>query len=111
MSLTVIHVPRQHYNAETKQRELDPSTAFLEDFSPGQGQLTLVCWARAWSHYWGAIGKGTLADFLQRADTGYIVDKLMLPSDVILQRSKKREEQWLQMIVDALKAQLLEVSP
>jgi len=111
MSLTVINVPRQRYNAETKQRELDPSTAFLEDFEPGQGQLTLVCWGRAWSHYWGAMGNGsTLSEFLRSASTEYIVGKLMLPYDVMLRRAEKREEQWLGMLVNALKAQLKKVS-
>lgn len=107
MTLTVIHIPAQRYDAAAGLLDLDPVTAFLEDFEPGRGQLTLVCWGRAWSHFWGAMGNGaTVAEFCARASTGYIVNKLMLPYDVMLKRAEHREEKWLTQIVEALKAEL-----
>jgi hypothetical protein len=109
MSLQLIEIPRQRYDAEKGLMELDPVSAFIQDFEPGRGQLTLVCWGRAWSHFWGAMGNGSsLRDFLLKADTGYIVMKLMLPGDVMLKRAEKREERWLTQIVEALKRELLE---
>lgn len=103
-TLKVVHIPRQRHTEH--QGELDPVTAFLEDFAPGQGQLTLVCWGRAWSHYWGAMGNCDLRGFILSCSTGYLVGKLMLPYDVMLKRAERREEKWLQQIVEALKVQL-----
>lgn len=111
MTLTVVEIPRQQYDANKGMDELDPVTAFMQDFEPGRGELTLVCWGRAWTHFWGAMGDGsTLRDFLLSASTGYLVGKLMLPSDVMLKRSEKREERWLTQIVEALKRQLREAA-
>jgi hypothetical protein len=107
MTLRVINIPRQRYDEAAGKRELDPVTAFLEDFEPGRGQLTLVCWGRAWTHYWGAMGNGaSLSEFLLSASSGYIVGKLMLPRDVMLKSAELREERWLSQMVEALKAKL-----
>lgn len=107
MGLTVINIPRQRYDAAAGKLDLDPVTAFLEDFEPGRGQLTLVCWGRAWTHFWGAMGNGaTVAEFCSKASTGYIAGKLMLPYDVMLKRAEPREERWLTQIVEALKVEL-----
>jgi hypothetical protein len=107
MSLRVLYIPGQRYDAAKGHLDLDPVTAFLEDFEPGRGQLTLVCWGRAWTHFWGAMGNDlTVAEFVGKASTGYIVGKLMLPCDVLLKRAERREEKWLTQIVEALKIEL-----
>lgn len=107
--LTVVEIPRQRYDEAAGLMELDPVTAFLQDFEPGRGQLTLVCWGRAWTHFWGAMGNGsTLRDFLLGASSCYIVGKLMLPRDVLLKRAEPREERWLSQIVEAMKRELRE---
>jgi hypothetical protein len=107
--LTVIHIAAQHHGAGSDRIDLDPVTVFIEDFEPGRGQLTLVCWGRAWSHFWGAMGNGSaVAEFVTSASTGYIVDKLMLPPGVLLKSAEKREERWLTQIVEALKHEIKE---
>lgn len=106
-ALTTIHIPEQRYDEAAGLMHLDPVTAFLEDFAPGRGQLTLVCWGRAWTHFWGAMGnEATVAQFVADASTGYVVGKLMLPCDVMLKRAEAREERWLSQIVEALKREL-----
>jgi hypothetical protein len=102
--LTVVDIPRQ--NRTEHQGELDPCIAYIRDYRVGQGELTLVCWGRAWSHCWGALGNRDLRGFILSCSTGYLVGKLMLPYDVMLKRSEKREERWLTQIVEALKVQL-----
>ena len=102
--LTVVDIPRQNHTEH--QGELDPCIAYMRDYRVGQGELTLVCWGRAWSHYWGAMGNHDLRGFILSCSTGYLVGKLMLPYDVMLKRSEKREERWLTQIVEALKVQL-----
>ena len=70
--LEVLQIPRQRHDAQAGKDELDPVTAFLEDFEPGRGQLTLVCWGRSWTHFWGAMGNGaTLREFLTSASSGH----------------------------------------
>jgi hypothetical protein len=114
MSLELIEIPPQRHDAASGKHDLDPVTAFLQDFGPCQGQLTLVCWGRAWSHYWGAMGgrenPKTLRQFLSSDNTPYVVGKLMLGRDVLLKRAEKGEERWLTQIVDALKDQLRQQS-
>lgn len=109
--LQVIEVPGRTYTAESGEHDLDPVTAFLQDFGEGRGQLTVICWGRSWTHYWGAMGKDTtLREFILHAWPGYIVGKLMLPYDVMLKRAEKREERWLTQIVGALRDELREPS-
>ena len=62
---------------------LDPITVFLEDFAPGQGQITIVCWGEAWTHYWGAMGeKNDLMKFVSKCDNGYLMLKFMDRQDL-----------------------------
>jgi hypothetical protein len=55
----------------TGAHRLDPITAFLEDLGPNQGKMTVECWGRSWSAYWGGMG-GTLTDFLRRVSVDYL---------------------------------------
>jgi hypothetical protein len=106
-TLSVIEIPAKRYTAESGKRDLDPVTAFLRDFEPGRGELTLVCYGRAWTIYWGSMGNGAdLRSFILHAWTGYIVGKLMLPYDVMLKRAEQREQIWLTDIVESLKEEL-----
>lgn len=109
--LRVIEIPGRRHDAASGLDDLDPVTAFLQDFEPGRRQLTLVCWGRAWTHYWGAMGNGSsLAEFVLKASPGYLVGKMMLTRDVMLARAERREERWLAQIVEALKAELRRVT-
>ena len=103
----IIKIPARRGDHAKGIKDLDAVTAFLEDLGDGKGRLTLVCWGRAWSQYWGAMGEGrALADFLSGASTDYVVDKLMLPPGVITKRAERGEERWLTDIVEALKDRL-----
>ena len=104
-TLRTLKISGRNYTAG--QGYLDPVTAFLEDFEPGRGQLTVVCWGRPWSYFWGAMGPSTdLRTFLLGADTDYIVGKLSIPRGVLLRSVEKIEERWLEQITLALKDEL-----
>ena len=51
----------------------------LEDFGPGQGEVTIHSDGDAWCNYWGAMGKTTnIRSFLISASTDYLVNKLSI---------------------------------
>lgn len=57
---------------------LDPITVYFDDHEPGRGTLTVRCFDRAWTCYWGSMGDGSdLARFIGRSvDAGYIANCL-----------------------------------
>lgn len=53
---------------------LDPITVFLEDLEPRKGKITVSCWGKSWTTYWGAMRDNrTVGQFFCELDTGYII--------------------------------------
>ncbi|WP_166219766.1 hypothetical protein [Pseudomonas atagonensis] len=53
---------------------LDPITVFLEDLAPKRGKITVSCWGKSWTAYWGGMWDGhTIAQFFCELDTCYII--------------------------------------
>jgi hypothetical protein len=84
---------------------LDPVLVILQDFGAGRGRLTLECYGRAWSAYWGAMGDDSLRDFLLNVSPEYIVTNLLRPLD-LSQRRRATEEKYLTRIVRAARTGL-----
>ena len=102
-TLRVMRLPAKT-NPEPNRCDIDPLTVFFEDFDPGQGQVTIVCWGRAWSHYWNAMGPECTAEsFFLKASPDYLVGKLMLERGLILKRHEARETRWLRDIIVYIK--------
>lgn len=55
---------------------LDPVTVIAENFEPGQGKITIECYGKPWSAYWGSMGTSTIHEFICSADNGYLIGKL-----------------------------------
>jgi hypothetical protein len=55
---------------------LDPVTVIMEDFATGQGKLTVDCYGKAWTAYWGAMGDHKIAEFINTAEIDYLANKL-----------------------------------
>lgn len=55
----------------TELERLDPITVYLEDFEHGKGKITVECYGKSWSAYWGAMGD-TIAGFFAKAPKEYI---------------------------------------
>lgn len=86
-------------------RRLDPVTAYLDDIEPGKGTLTVRCWDRAWTCYWGGMGEGlSISQFLRTVDAGYVANCLVRGNrSVITNRAaERREEAYLLRIAEAL---------
>jgi hypothetical protein len=53
---------------------LDPITVFLEDLAPKRGKITVSCWGKSWTAYWGGMWDGhTIAQFFCELNTSYII--------------------------------------
>lgn len=59
-----------------KADRLDPIHVYLEEFSANQAMITVVCYGKSWSHYWGSMGSDIFRFFCS-ADDWYIVDKFI----------------------------------
>lgn len=55
---------------------LDDISIFLEDFSLGAGQITIYCWGKAWTSFWGGMGDQTIAEFFCSCNEFYIAKNL-----------------------------------
>ncbi|OCH31808.1 hypothetical protein A6E13_16425 [Aliivibrio fischeri] len=55
---------------------LDPITVYLEDSEVGKGKITIECWGKSWSAYWGAIGGKSLSDFFCKQNAEYLANNL-----------------------------------
>lgn len=53
---------------------LDPITVFLEDLAPKRGKITVSCWGKSWTAFWGGMWDGhTIAQFFCELSTCYII--------------------------------------
>lgn len=87
----------------------DPITVYLEDHEPGRGTLTLRCFDRAWTCYWGSMGGGaTLGEFMSRVDAGYIANCLMRGNRGVItkRQAEDRDMAYLTRICETVKAAL-----
>lgn len=55
---------------------LDPITVMLEDFGPGQGRITIMCWDEVWKSFWGGMGDRKISQFVCSCDHHYLANKL-----------------------------------
>ncbi|KRP74608.1 hypothetical protein [Pseudomonas lactis] len=63
--------------------QLDPVTVFLEDLAPRKGKITVSCWGKSWTAYWGGMWDGlNIGQFFCELNAGYVIgyfDQAMSP--------------------------------
>lgn len=53
---------------------LDPITVFLEDLAPCKCKITVSCWGKSWTAYWGGMWDGlNIGQFFCELNTSYII--------------------------------------
>ena len=57
-------------------KHLDPITVFLEDLEKRKGKITIECYGKSWSSYWGGMGNRDVRQFFCSCDNGYLVNSL-----------------------------------
>ena len=60
----------------TELDRLDPVTVIIDDIASGQGSITICCFGKAWTSYWGAMGNGDVTDFFLDSDEHYLAKNL-----------------------------------
>lgn len=55
---------------------LDSINVFLEDLGPRRGKITIDCYGKAWSAYWGGMGDRTISQFFCSCDEHYLAKNL-----------------------------------
>jgi hypothetical protein len=80
----------KHEESQTKTiiikgiERLDPVTVFLENWSEGQGRITIVCYGKSWTSFWGAMGSMTIEQFFSTSDVDYLAKNLSsISADVV----------------------------
>jgi hypothetical protein len=60
----------------TGAKALDPITVYAEDIGPHQGKITIECYGKSWSAYWGGCGDKGVAAFFRSCSDDYIANCL-----------------------------------
>lgn len=85
--------------------KLDPVRVIVENLAPGRGRIFIECFGNVWTAYWGGMGGGsTVEEFVERAPTDYLVDKL-LPHGAV---GRLGDDAYLTRIVDAVRQAIRE---
>jgi len=62
---------------------LDPISVYLEDIGTGRGKITITCFGKSWTSYWGGMGNRTVSEFVRSCDNHYLAKNLSsIPSQV-----------------------------
>jgi len=60
-----------------KDKGVEAISLFIEDPSPGFGQVTILCSDNnAWTYFEGGTGDESMAEFFCNCDSDYLVDRL-----------------------------------
>lgn len=85
---------------------LDRIKVITEDFEKGKGQITIVCYGRAWTSFWGGMGQHDISGFVASMDAEYVADNLLSGMQEGLKRYRKYEHAYVVRIVRAVQEAL-----
>lgn len=76
----------------TDLANLDTVSVFLEDFEKGKGKITITCFGKAWTAYWGGMSKFTISEFFCTCDQHYIAKNMSTIKSEIFDINAIRDE-------------------
>lgn len=83
---------------------LDPVRVITENGDDGnQGMVTITCYGRAWTAYWGAMSSRSVREFFVSCDADYLVGCLVRGMTPTAKRFVASDEAYLARIVEAVK--------
>jgi len=82
---------------------LDPIRVVIEQFGEGeQGMITITCYGRAWTAFWGAMATRSVRKFFVSCDVPYLVGCLVRGTTPTAKRFVASDEAYLARIVVAV---------
>jgi hypothetical protein len=60
----------------TELKSLDPVKVMIENISPGAGNITISCFGKSWTSYWGSMSGMTIQDFFLSCNNPYLINCL-----------------------------------
>lgn len=60
----------------TEVDRLDPITVIIDDIAVGIGSITICCYGKSWTSYWGSMGDQRIVAFVTTCNVQYLADKL-----------------------------------
>lgn len=60
----------------TEAVALDPVRVMIENMHPGAGSITITCFGKSWTSYWGAMSDRTVEQFFMDCNDSYLVNCL-----------------------------------
>lgn len=85
---------------------LDPVAVYVEEFSQKAGRMTVQCYARAWTAFWGSHDSDGLESFVASVSADYVADSLIWGlNGTIAPRVMNFERKYLLQIVGAIQAE------
>ena len=83
---------------------LDPVTVYVEQYGPASSRITVQCYARAWTAYWGSHGARGVEAFVTNCGAEYIADNLVWGTNgLFTKHAEKLDRAYLLRIAQALK--------
>jgi len=55
---------------------LDPVKVMIENLRPGAGNITITCFGKSWTSYWGAMSDRTIQEFFVDCNDSYLINCL-----------------------------------
>lgn len=84
-------------------KALDPVTVYVEEYGPNSSRITVQCYSRAWTAYWGSH-TGSVEQFVPRSHSDYVVDNLVWGLNGVIKKTVEPDERaYLLRIVEAMK--------
>jgi hypothetical protein len=79
---------------------LDPIRVVIDQFGEGQqGMITITCYGRAWTAYWGAMATRSVREFFVSCDVPYLVGCLVRGMTPTAKRFVASDEAYIARIV------------
>lgn len=89
-----------------RPERLDPICVYVEEYKPGSSRMTVQCYARAWTAYWGSHGSdSSVEQFVARSNPEYVADNLSWGTNGLMNKfQQKHDYAYLVRLVQAIQA-------
>lgn len=55
-------------------KSLDPVKVMIENIQPGVGNITITCFGKSWTSYWGSMSDRTIQEFFVDCNDSYLIN-------------------------------------